>query len=238
MLEIKNLRASYDEIEALHDVSFQVEDGAIVALLGANGAGKTTTLRAISGTIKHSGTITFDGISLSDYGPEDVARMGIAHVPEGRGTLADLTVWENLMLGGYLLRAEQLREQYARVTEYFPWMEARKKQHAGTLSGGEQQMLAIARALMMRPKVILLDEPSMGLAPLVARDIFALLQTINRNDGVALLLVEQNAVSALATASHAYVLETGRVAATGAAQELARDDRVRRLYLGLDPITV
>jgi branched-chain amino acid transport system ATP-binding protein len=238
MLEIKNLRASYGEIEALHDVSFQVEDGAIVALLGANGAGKTTTLRAISGTIKHSGTITFDGISLSDYGPEDVARMGIAHVPEGRGTLADLTVWENLMLGGYLLRAEQLREQYARVTEYFPWMEARKKQHAGTLSGGEQQMLAIARALMMRPKVILLDEPSMGLAPLVARDIFALLQTINRNDGVALLLVEQNAVSALATASHAYVLETGRVAATGAAQELARDDRVRRLYLGLDPITV
>jgi branched-chain amino acid transport system ATP-binding protein len=237
MLEIKNLRASYGEIEALHDVSFHVEDGAIVALLGANGAGKTTTLRAISGTIKHSGTITFDGVSLTDYGPEDVARLGIAHVPEGRGTLAELTVWENLMLGGYLLRSEPLHEQYARVTEYFPWMETRKKQHAGTLSGGEQQMLAIARALMMKPKVILLDEPSMGLAPLVARDIFALLQTINRKDGVALLLVEQNAVSALATASHAYVLETGRVAATGIAQELARDDRVRRLYLGLDPIT-
>ena len=123
MLEIKNLRASYGEIEALHDVSFHVEDGAIVALLGANGAGKTTTLRAISGTIKHSGTITFDGVSLTDYGPEDVARLGIAHVPEGRGTLAELTVWENLMLGGYLLRSEPLHEQYARVTEYFPWME-------------------------------------------------------------------------------------------------------------------
>jgi branched-chain amino acid transport system ATP-binding protein len=237
VLEIKNLRASYGEIEALHDVSFQVEDGAIVALLGANGAGKTTTLRAISGTIKHSGSITFDGVSLSDCGPEDVARLGIAHVPEGRGTLAELTVWENLMLGGYLLRGQALRERYARVSEYFPWMEARKKQHAGTLSGGEQQMLAIARALMLQPKVVLLDEPSLGLAPLIARDIFALLRTINREDGVALLLVEQNAVAALAMASHAYVLETGRVAATGAADELARDDRVRRVYLGLDPVT-
>ncbi|HTU69845.1 MAG TPA: ABC transporter ATP-binding protein [Candidatus Baltobacteraceae bacterium] len=237
MLEISHLRASYGEIEALHDVSFRVEDGTIVALLGANGAGKTTTLRAISGMIKHSGSITFDGRSLGEYGPEDVARAGIAHVPEGRGTLSDLTVWENLVLGGYLLRSQQLRERYARVTEYFPWMESRKKQHAGTLSGGEQQMLAIARALMLQPKLILLDEPSLGLAPLVARDIFALLQTINREDGVALLLVEQNAVAALAMASHAYVLETGRVAATGAAEELARDDRVRRSYLGLDPIT-
>jgi branched-chain amino acid transport system ATP-binding protein len=237
MLEISNLRASYGEIEALHDVSFQVETGAIVALLGANGAGTTTTLRAISGLIKHSGSIIFDGVSLTDYGPEDVARLGIAHVPEGRGTLSELTVWENLMLGGYLLRGQTLHERLARVFEYFPWMEPRKKQHAGTLSGGEQQMLAIARALMMQPKVILLDEPSMGLAPLVARDIFALLQKINREDGVALLLVEQNAVSALATASHAYVLETGRVAATGAAADLARDDRVRRSYLGLDPIT-
>ncbi len=237
MLEITHLRASYGEIEALHDVSFRVEDGAIVALLGANGAGKTTTLRAISGTIKHSGTISFDGVSLSDYGPEDVARLGIAHVPEGRGTLSELTVWENLMLGGYVLRGPALRERCARVIEYFPWMEVRKKQHAGTLSGGEQQMLAIARALMMQPKVILLDEPSLGLAPLVARDIFTLLRTINRNDGVAILLVEQNAVAALELASHAYVLETGHVAATGAAQELARDDRVRRSYLGLDPIT-
>ena len=238
MLEITHLRASYGEIEALHDVSFQVEDGAIVALLGANGAGKTTTLRAISGTIKHTGSVTFDGVSLSDTGPEDVARLGIAHVPEGRGTLADLTVWENLMLGGYLLHGQALRERYARVIEYFPWMEARKKQHAGTLSGGEQQMLAIARALMMQPKVILLDEPSLGLAPLVARDIFTLLRTINRDNGVAILLVEQNAVAALELASRAYVLETGYVAATGAAQELARDDRVRRSYLGLDPITV
>lgn len=234
LLEVRDLRARYGEIEALHEVSFDVEPGAIVALLGANGAGKTTTLRAISGIVQHTGTLLFEGRSLAGCAPEDVARLGIAHVPEGRGTLSELSVWENLALGGYLLDPVRMRARLRRVAAHFPWIEERKRQRAGTLSGGEQQMLAVARALMMEPKLMLLDEPSLGLGPLVVRDIFALLKTINREEGVAMLLAEQNAVMALATATHAYVLETGRVAASGAADALARDERVQHVYLGLE----
>jgi branched-chain amino acid transport system ATP-binding protein len=232
VLEIRDLRARYGELEALHGVSLVIESGAIVALLGANGAGKTTSLRAISGTVARTGTLLFEGTSLARRAPEEIARMGIAHVPEGRGTLSELTIWENLALGGYLLTAQRMRERYAAVSSYFPWMERRKHQAAGTLSGGEQQMLAIARALMMEPKLMLLDEPSLGLAPLVVREIFGLLRAINRDQGVSMLIAEQNAVTALQAAQHAYVLETGRIVASGTSEELARDDRIRQSYLG------
>jgi branched-chain amino acid transport system ATP-binding protein len=232
LIEVQNLRASYGELEALHDISFGVEPGAIVALLGANGAGKTTSLRAISGLVKRTGTVIFDGVPIGQYAAEDVARLGIAHVPEGRGTLGDFSVRENLALGSYLLDSTRAKERYDRVVSYFGWIKDRGNQHAGTLSGGEQQMLAIARALMMQPKLMLLDEPSLGLAPLVVEEIFALLQTINREEKVTILLAEQNAAMAFAHASYVYVLETGRVAASGPSQELARDDRVRKSYLG------
>jgi len=232
LLEVRNLRASYGEIEALRGVSFTVEAGAIVALLGANGAGKTTCLRAITGMVKRSGSISFDGAAIGTHATEDIARLGIAHVPEGRGTLSELSVRENLALGGYLLEGARAKERYARVAAYFPWIEERTKQQAGTLSGGEQQMLAIARALMMKPKLILLDEPSLGLAPRIVEEVFGLLRTINREENVTILLAEQNAAMAFATASHVYVLETGRVAAEGPSDVLARDDRVRKSYLG------
>ena len=232
LLEVADLRAGYGEIEALHGVSFQIERGKIAALLGANGAGKSTSLRAICGMTHRSGSVVFDGTSLSGRSPEDVARMGIAHVPEGRGTLSELTVWENVALGGYLLNASRARERYRRVTQYFPWINDRKRQPAGTLSGGEQQMLALARAMMMEPKLLLLDEPSLGLAPLIVRDIFTLLAEINRDEGVTVLVAEQNAAMAFGVAHHVYVLETGRVAASGTSEELAQDDRVRKSYLG------
>ncbi len=232
LLDVAALRANYGEIQALHDVSFSIEPGAIVALLGANGAGKTTSLRAISGIVRRSGTIVFDGEALQSRAAEDIARMGIAHVPEGRGTLSDLSVWENLALGGYLADSRRVNERYERVVSYFPWIAQRKKQPAGTLSGGEQQMLAIGRALMMAPKLMLLDEPSLGLAPLIVHEIFELLRKINREQGMAILIAEQNATMALAVASHVYVLETGRVALSGSSQELMRDERVRKSYLG------
>src|SRR5579883_3284210 len=232
LLDVSGLRATYGEIQALHDVSFSIEPGAIVALLGANGAGKTTSLRAISGIVRRSGSIVFDGTSIAARAPEDVARLGIAHVPEGRGTLSELSVWDNLALGAYLADSRSAKDRYERVVAYFPWLEKRKKQAAGTLSGGEQQMLAIARALMMSPKLMLLDEPSLGLAPLIVHEIFELLRKINREQGMAILVAEQNATMALAIASHVYVLETGRVALSGSSQELMRDERVRKSYLG------
>ena len=232
LLEVRELRASYGEIEALHGVSFDVERGAIVALLGANGAGKTTSLRAISGTAKRTGSIVFDGVAIGDRAPEDVARLGVAHVPEGRGTLAELTVWENLAIGAYLLDGRRATERYTRVTSYFPWIQERKNQPAGTLSGGEQQMLAIARALMSQPKLMLLDEPSLGLAPLVVREIFALLRTINSAEGVTILVAEQNAAMALSTAGYVYVLETGRIAVDGPSDRISGDEQLRRSYLG------
>jgi branched-chain amino acid transport system ATP-binding protein len=233
LLEAHDLHAKYGDIEALHGLDIEIERGAIVALLGANGAGKTSTLRALTGMVKASGSVTFAGHSLHNVAPEDAARLGIAHVPEGRGTLGALTVFENLTLGAFTKRdAKRVKASYARVVGYFPWIETRKAQPAGTLSGGEQQMLAIGRALMMEPQLLLLDEPSLGLAPIIVRQIFEILAAINRDDGVSILVAEQNATIALATASHAYVLETGRVAVSGASADLLADDRVRRSYLG------
>jgi branched-chain amino acid transport system ATP-binding protein len=233
LLQTRDLRARYGEIEALHGIDLDVPRGSIVALLGANGAGKTSTLRAITGAMKTSGDVTFAGRSLRGLAPEDAARLGIAHVPEGRGTLSSLTVRENLLLGGYVERdGARVRERTARVHALFPWLADRRDQAAGTLSGGEQQMLAIARALMLEPKLLLLDEPSLGLAPKIVHDIFVLLRELNQRDGMTIVVAEQNATVALAAAHHAYVLETGRVAVSGSGDELRSDERVRRSYLG------
>jgi branched-chain amino acid transport system ATP-binding protein len=231
LLELSDVHARYGPVRALHGVSLAVEEGQIVAVLGANGAGKTTTLRAISGTVRRSGRLTFDGRSLGRRGPEAVARLGVAHVPEGRGTFAELTVEENLRLGGYTRRGS-LDADMQRMAEYFPWLGERGDQHAGTLSGGEQQMLALARALMSRPRLLLLDEPSLGLAPLVTREIFRIVRELNEKEGLTVLVVEQNAAIALEVAAHAYVLEVGTVAVSGTSEELARDESVRRSYLG------
>jgi branched-chain amino acid transport system ATP-binding protein len=214
-------------VKALHGVSLSVDEGEIVAVLGANGAGKTTTLRAISGTVRRAGRIVYDGRPIPRT-PETVARNGIAHVPEGRGTFTELTVLENLRLGAYTQR----RADVARAYSYFPFLATRASQPAGTLSGGEQQMLAVARALMLRPRLLLLDEPSLGLAPTVVRDLFRTVRILNREEGVAVLVVEQNAILALASAERAFVLEAGRVALTGSSDELRANESVRRSYLG------
>jgi branched-chain amino acid transport system ATP-binding protein len=227
LLELRDVEARYGAVRALHGVSLTVGEGEIVAVLGANGAGKTTTLRAISGTVRRGGNVSFDGSRLGG-GPEAAARIGIAHVPEGRGTFAELTVLENLRLGAYTRRRAELARAYA----HFPWLEERAEQRAGTLSGGEQQMLALARALMLRPRLLLLDEPSLGLAPIVVRELFATVRTLNEEDGLAVLVVEQNAILALDTAARAYVLEAGRVAVEGASTELRENEAVRRSYLG------
>jgi len=231
LLELRDVEARYGPVRALNGVSLDVEEGQIVAVLGANGAGKTTTLRAISGTVRRGGEIRFAGESLGRRGPEGVARLGVAHVPEGRGTFVELTVEENLRLGAYTRRGS-LDEDLARMGEWFPWIEERRGQHAGTLSGGEQQMLALARALMGRPRLLLLDEPSLGLAPLVTREIFRIVRELNERDGLTVLVVEQNAAIALEVADHAYVLEVGEVAVSGTSAELAANESVRRSYLG------
>jgi branched-chain amino acid transport system ATP-binding protein len=231
LLALRDVDARYGPIHALHGVTLTVDEGEIVALLGANGAGKTTTLRAISGTVRRSGTIEFAGTPLGRRGPESVARLGIAHVPEGRGTFSELTVWENLRLGAYVRRGS-LKADAARVLGYFPWIESRGSQQAGTLSGGEQQMLALARAVMQRPRLLLLDEPSLGLAPLVVAEIFRIVQELVKNEGTTVLLVEQNARSSLAVSDRAYVLEVGRVAVEGSSDELAENESIRRSYLG------
>jgi branched-chain amino acid transport system ATP-binding protein len=231
LLELTDVHARYGPVRALHGVTLAVEEGQIVAVLGANGAGKTTTLRAISGTVRRTGELVFDGAKLGRRGPEAVAKLGIAHVPEGRGTFAELSVEENLRLGAYTRRGS-LDADLARMAEYFPWLAERSDQHAGTLSGGEQQMLALARALMSRPRLLLLDEPSLGLAPLVTREIFRIVRELNEKDGLTVLVVEQNAAIALEVAAHAYVLEVGTVAVSGTSEELARDESVRRSYLG------
>jgi len=229
LLELENVDARYGPIHALHAVSLTVPEGEIAAVLGANGAGKTTTLRAISGTVRRSGTITFAGRPLRG-GPDAVARQGIAHVPEGRGTFAELTVVENLRLGAYTRRPQ--KDDFTRMQQYFPWLEARGTQQAGTLSGGEQQMLALARALVSRPRMLLLDEPSLGLAPLVVREIFDILRSLNEDEGLTILVVEQNANVALEAAARAYVLEVGRVAIEGESGDLRRHEGVRKSYLG------
>jgi len=231
LLALRDVDARYGPIEALHGITLTVDEGEIVALLGANGAGKTTTLRAISGTVRRSGSLEFAGRSLGRSGPEAVARLGIAHVPEGRGTFAELTVWENLRLGAYIRRGS-LDADVARVLEYFPWIEGRRTQQAGTLSGGEQQMLALARAVMQRPRLLLLDEPSLGLAPLVVAEIFRIVKELNSREGTTVLLVEQNARISLASSDRAYVLEVGRVAVDGASVDLAANESIRKSYLG------
>jgi branched-chain amino acid transport system ATP-binding protein len=228
LLELNGVSARYGQVAALHGVSITVAEGEIVALLGANGAGKTTTLRAVSGTVRRSGDVVFAGKKLGRVTPESVARTGVAHVPEGRGIFAELSVWDNLRMGGYIVR----RPDFARVLEYFPWIESRRTQQAGTLSGGEQQMLALARAFLSRPRLLMLDEPSLGLAPLVTREVFRVVTDLNQKEGTAVLVVEQNAAIALGAAQRAYVLETGRVAIEGNADELKSNDAVRTAYLG------
>ena len=232
LLDLARVTAGYGHRRVLHEVDLSVGEGEIVAILGANGAGKTTTLRAISGVIQRVGQITFLGRSLLGSSASDTARLGIAHVPEGRGTMGQLTVAENLQLGAYVRRDRGVAADMERVFAYFPVLRERRKQYAGTLSGGEQQMLAIGRAIMARPKLVLLDEPSLGLAPLVTRSIFELIGTINRDLRTAVLLVEQNAVAALDISHRAYVLEAGRVAVSGPSAELKAHDGVRRSYLG------
>ena len=233
LLELRGVEARYGPIKALHGVSLTVAEGEIVALLGANGAGKTTTLRAVSGTVRHTGEIVFEGKQIARSKPDAVARAGVAHVPEGRGLFAELSVWENLRMGAYV-RGERrtLRNEAPRVFKYFPWLERRRDQQAGTLSGGEQQMLALARALVGRPRLLMLDEPSLGLAPTVVQEIFRIVKELNADDGLTVLVVEQNANVALNAAARAYVLEVGQVAIEGESAELRRHEGVRKSYLG------
>jgi branched-chain amino acid transport system ATP-binding protein len=233
LLAVDDLTAAYGSTQVLHGVSFALEPGQITALLGANGAGKTTTLRAICQMVRTTGSVRFDGRQLIGQGTEDVVRLGVAHVPDGRGTFAALSVEDNLRVGAYLRRDRvRVAEDIDRVYERFPRLAERRQQQAAALSGGEQQMLAISRALMLRPRLLLLDEPSFGLAPRLVAEIFRILRTINTDDRVSMLLVEQNARLALELAQHAYLLETGRVVLAGTSRELMADESVRRIYLG------
>ncbi len=230
LLELRDVTARYGPIQALHGISLTVEEGEIAAVLGANGAGKTTTLRAVSGSVRRGGELWFAGERLGRLGPDAVARLGVAHVPEGRGTFSELTVWENLRLGAYTRRTS--KDDFARIQTFFPWLEERRSQQAGTLSGGEQQMLALARALMQRPRLLLLDEPSLGLAPLLVTEIFRIVRELNEQEGLTVLVVEQNAHLALQAAQTAYVLEVGRVALAGPSAELQEHESIRKSYLG------
>ena len=233
LLEVRALHAAYGPSRVLHGIDFTLAAGRITAILGANGAGKTTTLRAICQMVGTTGSVTFDGRQLVGMATERIVRLGVAHVPEGRGTFGALSVEENLRLGGYVRRdRDGSAADIERLYERFPRLRERRHQQAGTLSGGEQQMLAISRALMLRPRLLLLDEPSFGLAPMVVAEIFRILRGINEQDGVSILLVEQNARLALELADQAYLLETGRVALSGPSADIARDEAVRRVYLG------
>ncbi|ODS93152.1 MAG: ABC transporter ATP-binding protein [Comamonas sp. SCN 65-56] len=234
LLEIRGLSAAYGQRPVLSDVELAVHAGGITALLGANGAGKTTTLRAICNLmVRTSGEILLAGERIDGVATEKIARLGVAHVPDGRGTFAQLTVEENLLLGAATRRdKDEIESDCERMYGYFPRLGERRAQQAGTLSGGEQQMLAVSRALMMRPRLLLLDEPSFGVAPLVVKEIFDVLRTINENDSVGILLVEQNADLALGCADHAYVLESGRIATGGPSDDIRRDEGIRRAYLG------
>jgi branched-chain amino acid transport system ATP-binding protein len=233
LLSARGLCAYYGHTQVLYDLEFEMFEGGITTLLGANGAGKTSTLRSLSGMVRTGGEIRFNGSSISGKATEDIVRLGIAHVPEGRGTFVQLTVEENLQLGAMTRRDRRVvAEDIERVFGYFPILRHRYHQQAGTLSGGEQQMLAIGRALMLRPKLMLLDEPSFGLAPLIVQELFEILRTLNKQEKVSLLLVEQNATLALDLADHAYLLETGRVVLGGLAKEIREDEGIRRSYLG------
>jgi branched-chain amino acid transport system ATP-binding protein len=234
LLEVSELEAGYGPVTVLRGISFSVDEGRIVTVLGPNGAGKTTTLRALSGTVRREGSIQFDGKDVSDYSPEKMARQSVAHVPEGRGTFTGLTVEENLRVGAFPRKDRgAIAEDVKRCFGYFPRLEERRTQQAGAMSGGEQQMLAIGRALMLRPRLMLLDEPSLGLAPKLTRELFGILEKIAREEGVTLLLVEQNANLVLKFADDAYVLEAGRIVMSGTAKEIEADEGIRRSYLGL-----
>ena len=233
LLEVKALKAFYGQTQSLYDVGFAIESGGITTLLGANGAGKTTTLRAICNMVRTEGSVRFDGKDINGMPTEEIVRLRIAHVPEGRGTFTTLTVDENLRIAAYTRKDKQeVRDELERVFSYFPRLKERMQQQAGTLSGGEQQMLAIARALMLKPRLMLLDEPSFGLAPLIVVEIFRILRLINKEEGVSILLVEQNAALALDLADTAYVLETGRVVMWGPSSVVKNDENVRKSYLG------
>jgi branched-chain amino acid transport system ATP-binding protein len=234
LLEVENLRASYGPTRVLHGISFSIEEGTITTLLGANGAGKTTTLRALCQMmVRTEGKITLAGERVDGKATEDIVRMGVAHVPDGRGTFVNLTTEENLRLGSYTRRDKAgVAQDFELIYDLFPRLKERRLQQAGTLSGGEQQMLAVSRALMLRPRLLLLDEPSFGLAPLVVREIFSIFRRINEERKVSILLVEQNAAMALDLAHKAYLIETGDVVLSGTAEEIKQNDAVRRSYLG------
>ncbi|HUZ30817.1 MAG TPA: ABC transporter ATP-binding protein [Xanthobacteraceae bacterium] len=230
ILQLRSVKAFYGQSEVVHGIDVAVEEAGMTVLLGANGAGKTTTLRAICGMVRREGEISFAGQRLDRRSTEEIASLGVAHVPEGRGTFIGLTVEENLRLGGYTRGRSDERMQ--RMYGYFPILAQRRRQQAGALSGGEQQMLAIARALMMAPRLLVLDEPSFGLAPRIVEDIFTIIDRIKQEEKVSVLLVEQNATLALELADHAYLIETGYIVTSGSAKTLADDPQIRRSYLG------
>jgi branched-chain amino acid transport system ATP-binding protein len=233
LLEVRGLRAAYGQVKALHGLDFAIEEGSVTTLLGANGAGKTTTLRALTAMVRATGDILFEGRPMNRRSTEDVVRHGIAHVPQGRGTFTRMSVAENLRLGA-MTRSDRvgIAADMDRMFGYFPILRTRREQQAGSLSGGEQQMLAVARALMLRPRLLLLDEPSFGLAPLIVRELFGILASVNREEKVSMMIVEQNADLALGLASHAYLLETGRIVLQGPSDRIRADEGVRRAYLG------
>ena len=233
LLKVSDLSGFYGQIQALHGISFAMDEGSVTTILGANGAGKTTTLRSICGMVRTEGSVTMAGEEIRGKATESIVRTGIAHVPEGRGTFTRVTTEENLQLGAYTRgSSSDVKDDIERVYNYFPRLKERRNQQAGTLSGGEQQMLAVGRALMLRPRLMLLDEPSFGLAPLIVEELFNILRTINESEKVSMLLVEQNATLALNLADHAYLLETGNVVISGTADEIAADEGVRKSYLG------
>ena len=232
LLTVTGLRAGYGPVEVLHDLDLEVREGEVVVVLGANGAGKTTTMRSISGMIPRRGTITFGGAQIQRAAPDAILRAGLAQVPQGRGTFADLTVEDNLRIGAYSRRGDEPVEDVQYWFGIFPRLAERRAQKAGSLSGGEQQMLAIARALMSRPKLLLCDEPSLGLAPIITHELFEIIAGLNRDRGLSVLLVEQNANLAVQIAHRVYLLETGRIVASGTAEEISSDDSIRKAYLG------
>jgi branched-chain amino acid transport system ATP-binding protein len=233
LLEVKGLHAAYGETRVLHGIDFALDEGSITALLGANGAGKTTTLRALCQMVATRGELRFDGERIDGRATEHIVRLGIAHVPDGRGTFTSFTTEENLRLGAYTRRdRDAVAADLERVYGYFPRLRERRQQQAGTLSGGEQQMLAISRALMLRPRLLLLDEPSFGLAPLLVKELFRILRAVNEREKVSMLLVEQNAAMALELANHAYLIETGRVVFGGSSADMKKNDAIQRSYLG------
>ncbi|MGA9277663.1 MAG: ABC transporter ATP-binding protein [Ilumatobacter sp.] len=233
MLDVKDLRGGYGPIQVLHGLDFHVAEGEVVVILGANGAGKTTTLRALSGKVDSSGSVTFLDQEMIDKKTADIVRLGVAHVPQGRGTLPELSVEDNLHVGAYVRKDKEVNADIERWYDVYPVLKERRHQRAGSLSGGEQQMLAVARALMSRPKLLLLDEPSLGLAPLIVQDLFQRFRRINEETGTTMLVVEQNAQLALSIADRGYVLESGTISIQGNAHELMNNDAIRKAYLGV-----